>query len=124
MTHPETVYSAVEKLLIHGDLDAAHKKAQLASAQLSSLNIEWAWKFRLIDARVLLRKGKNKEVLALLSEALPSQLATTDIALERTVLQAWAYTSLGLREEANRALLQAQLLSGSNEQSLENNPSL
>ena len=123
MTHPETVYSTVDKLLIHGDLDAAHKKAQLASAQLSSLDVEWAWKFRLIDARVLLREGKNKEVLTLLSEALPSQLATTDVALERTVLQAWAYTSLGLREEANRALLQAQLLSGSSEQSLENNPS-
>jgi CHAT domain-containing protein len=121
--HPEVVYASVEKFLIHGDLDTAHRKAQLASAQFSERNAEWAWKFRLLDARVLLREGRNKEVLSMLSEELPSYLATTDIALERTVLQAWAYTSLGRRNEANQALQQAQLLSDSSQLSAEDKPS-
>ena len=109
--HPDITYAAVEKLVIHGDLTAAHQKAQQASTQLLGQNGEWAWRFRLLDARVLLREGRNKEVLSLLSEMLPSNLITTDIALERTVLQAWAYNSLGRHNEANQALQQAQLLS-------------
>lgn len=91
--------------------------------QLSERNPEWAWKFRLLDARALLREDRNDEVLSILSEALPSRLATTDIALERAVLQTWAYTSLGRRDEANHALQQVQLLLGSNQLSAEDKPS-
>jgi CHAT domain-containing protein len=111
LKHPDVTYAAVEKLVIHGDLTAAHQQAQQASAQLWKQNEEWAWRFRLLDARVLLRQGRNKEVLSLLSEAPPSNLTATDISLERTVLQAWAYTSLGRHNEANQALQQAQRLS-------------
>lgn len=114
----------MEKLLIHGDLDAAHKKASLASAQFSERDPEWAWKFRLIDARVLLREGKNEEVLSMLSTNLPSRFLATDIDFERTVLQAWAYTSLGQRDEAEHALQQAEQLSDSSQSSLESTSSL
>ncbi len=58
----------------------------------------------------------------MLSEPLPASLATSDIALERTVLQAWAYTSLGQHQKATQALQQVELLSG-NGQSNENHPS-
>jgi CHAT domain-containing protein len=108
------VYDKIEQLLIHGDLDEAHRKAQRASALLfSERNADWAWKFRLIDARVLIREGRNLEVLSMLSQAPPSQLATSDIALERAVLQAWAYNSLGLNSQAKLALQQAQRLADS-----------
>jgi CHAT domain-containing protein len=123
VTHPEAVYSVIEKLIIHGDLEAAHQKAQQASANLGQQNAEWAWKFRLLDARALLREGKNEEVLTMLSEALPSYLATTDIGLERVVLQAWAYTSLGRRDESNRTLQDAQRLANTFQLSPEDKPS-
>lgn len=110
VTHPEIAYANDEKLLIHGDLDLAHKRAQLASAQLSQQNAEWSWKFRLLDARVLLREGRNTEALSLLSETPPVELMAADIPLARTVLQAWAYTELGRRQEANHALQLAELL--------------
>ncbi len=123
VTHPEIVYDKVEKLIIHGNLEEAHKKAQTASAQLFPVSPEWAWKFRLMDARVLLREGRNDEVLSMLSAAPPSNLAGGDIALARIVLQAWAYTSMGRRKEANQALLQAEFLSGNNQLPLEDDPS-
>lgn len=108
----------MEKLIIHGDLETAHQKAEQASAQLSRVNnSEWAWKFRLIDARALLREDRSKEVLSMLSQRLPPELEATDIALERAVLQAWAYTSLGRRDEADQALQRAQLLSSRNQES-------
>jgi CHAT domain-containing protein len=123
LKHPDLTYAAVEKLLIHGDLAAAHQKAQQASTQLWGQNGEWAWRFRLLDARVLLREGRNKEVLSLLSEMPPSNLITTDIALERTILQAWAYNSLGRHNEANQALQQAQRLSANGSLARGNEPS-
>jgi CHAT domain-containing protein/Tfp pilus assembly protein PilF len=108
---PQAVYARIESLLIHGNLEQAHQKAQLASEQLSQENSEWSWKFRLLDARVLLREGKNNEVLTMLSmEKLPQSLASSDIALYRAVLQAWAYTYLGRRDEARQALQRAQIL--------------
>jgi len=122
VTHPEIVYDKVEKLIIHGSLEEAHKKAQTASAQLFQVSPEWAWKFRLTDARVLLRESKNKEALSLLSEAPPSYLADKEIPLARTVLQAWAYTSLGLPKDADQALQTADFLSR-NQSSLEDDPS-
>src|SRR5262249_17840700 len=84
---------------------------ELATTQLQNRNPEWAWRFLLLDARVLLREGKNNEVLAMLSQPLPSSLTASDIALERTVLQAWAYTSLGRSDEARQALQLVQSLS-------------
>lgn len=113
----------MEKLAIQGDLVAAHREAEQATAQLQQKNAEWTWKFRLLDARVLLRESKYKEVLSMLSEPLPSNLATSDIALERTVLQAWAYTWLGHHDEAIQALRQIQVLSSNSQSSSENSPS-
>jgi CHAT domain-containing protein len=121
--HPEIVYASVERNLIHGDLKAAQQEAQQASAQLAQQNPEWAWKFRILNARALLREGSNDKVLSMLSAPLPPRLTTTDIALERTLLQAWAYTLMGRRAEANQALQQAQLLSDSSQLSRENSPS-
>ena len=46
----------------------------------------------------------------MLSDDLPSHLAVSDIALERTALQAWAYMSLGRRDETFQALEHAQRL--------------
>jgi CHAT domain-containing protein/tetratricopeptide (TPR) repeat protein len=97
----------VENLAIHGDLDKAHKQASRARIYLEDKNPEWAWKFRLLDAAILVREGKSKEVLTLLSEELPSNLAATDVALERDLLQARVYTLLGQRNDADQMLLRA-----------------
>lgn len=120
--HPEAVYDAVEQLIIHGKLEEAHRKAQAASEQLSQVNPEWSWKFRLTDARALLREGKNDEVLAMLSLTPPFDLDNGDIALARAVLRAWAYTALGRRQEASQSLQQAESISG-NRLPAEKNPS-
>lgn len=101
----------MENLLVQGDFDVAHQRAKAASAQLSQQSIEWAWKFKLLDARALLHEGKSDEVLAMLSKPLPSHLNNSDIALERTVLRAWAYHQQGRRDETTEALQQAELLS-------------
>ncbi|HYK37756.1 CHAT domain-containing protein [Alloacidobacterium sp.] len=75
-----------------------------------------------MDARALLREGKNSEVLSMLSQAPPFDLDGGDIALGRTVLQAWAYNSLGRDKEASQALQQAEHLSGSQVE-IQDNPS-
>lgn len=110
VSHPGTVYTRVEDLAIRGNLDEAHQEASRARAYLRDQNPEWSWKFRLLDAAILIREGKSKEVLSLLSDELPYDLATSDIALERYLLLARVYTSLGRRDQADRALQDAESL--------------
>jgi len=100
----------VENLAIHGDLEKAHQEASRSQTYLQNQNPEWAWKFRLLDAAILVRKGNSREVLTLLSQELPNNLATSDVALERDLLQARVYTSLGQRNEADLALQRAESL--------------
>ncbi|QNI32953.1 CHAT domain-containing protein [Alloacidobacterium dinghuense] len=100
----------MEKLAIQGDLDKAHEEAIRATAGLQDQNPDWAWKFRLLDAAILVREGKGKEVISLLSGDLPTHLAISDIALERILLQARVYASLGQDHEARVALNKADTL--------------
>jgi CHAT domain-containing protein/Tfp pilus assembly protein PilF len=105
---PETLYARVEGLLFHGNLAEAHKEALRSTILFSRTDPEWSWKFRLLDAGVLLREGKNSEALSLLSEEPPYDLAKSDIALSRILLQVFAYTSLGQPDKAKQALSLAE----------------
>lgn len=124
-SRPEVVYARLEQLFTHGDLAQAHAEARHAIGQFSGRSDEWAWKFRLIDASVLLREGRSDEVLSLLSEKPPGKLAESDIGALRILLQAVAYTSLGQQDKARQALEQAQALSQGDQLALESSdPSL
>ena len=101
-------------LFRQGNLAEAHKKAQQATELLSKQNAEWAWKFRLVDASVLLRQGKSSAVLSLLSEEPPPDLGKSDIGIRRILIQVFAYTSLGQRQNADRALRLAETLFADN----------
>ncbi len=123
MENPEALYAHVEGLIIHGDLDQAHKDAQKAIAFFSHRNPEWSWKFRLIDASVFLQEGKNNSALALLSEEPPPILAGSNIALLRKLLQVFAYSSVGQQAKANQLLSEAENLFRNNHLSSNDDPS-
>ena len=73
--------------------------------------------------RALLKQGKYDTALSMLAEALPSQLVTTDIPLERAALQAWAYKKLGKDSESDQAFQEARRLSFDGPDSLNDTPS-
>jgi len=108
--HPERFYAKVQQHFSHGDLDLAHREAQEASEQLADRNPEWALRFRLIDASVLLREGRNDNVLSVLSQQPAGELATSDLALQRILLRAVAYVRLGEKDQASQAIEQATTL--------------
>lgn len=68
--HPDVLYDAAEKLRREGDWPAALAKAEQGvkgwSRQRSG---EWYWKFRLLDAEVLLSQGKLDRALPMLQPA-------------------------------------------------------
>lgn len=121
--HPEETYAAIEKLVVHGELNSALKKAETASAQFSQMSADWNWKFRLLQARILLQQEENEQALSLLIKPLPDTLKNTDIALERVVLQALVYTLLGRRSDADEVLKQVEILAAKNHLPHLDNPS-
>jgi CHAT domain-containing protein len=123
-SHPEITYSNIGDLFIHGNLAKAHEKARKATEQFALKNVEWSWKFRLVDASILLSEGRNHEVLALLSEEPLQSLAKSDIALQRLQLQIFAYAALGQRDQADEAFRRAKLLSADMSFSSANDPLL
>jgi len=98
-------------VLLHGEIDRAHREANLASQYYSSKhNREWYWKFRVLDASALSLGEMSREVLSLLSGDLPESLSNSELAHQKLVLQGLAYARLHKFNEAEQNLQQARAL--------------
>jgi CHAT domain-containing protein/Tfp pilus assembly protein PilF len=71
-------------------LDPALNEADQAYRKYSKKNAELAWRFRVLKAQILVLRGSNEEALSLLSEDLPPQLANTEVAVRRKMVQGLA----------------------------------
>jgi CHAT domain-containing protein len=70
----------------------------------SSRDMEWSWKFRLLDAEIITDQGLSKEVLSLLEPPIPSAIVKRDLSVRRYMLRALAFAHLGFFKEANHNL--------------------
>jgi CHAT domain-containing protein len=114
----QVVHDDVQAHLLRGELTQAQAEAHSAREQFAGYGAEWNWKFRLLEARALVLQGRSNDVLTLLADALPEPLSRGDMAIQRDLQLAMAWTRLGDDARAAKALDEAQLLVGSNHSSL------
>lgn len=112
---PEAVYDDVRQKMHHGQLEAALQEADKAYQKYSGKNLEWAWRFRVEKAHILLLRGSLADAQSLLNEAPPDSLANSDVAVRRKMVQALAHDFSQQFEEAQKDLLDAMRIANPSE---------
>src|ERR1039458_4522179 len=115
---PQKTFDHARDTFVQGNLPLARQEADAGYRRFSRHDHEWAWKFRLLEAEVLLDQGLSKDVLTLLNSALPTPLATGDLAIKQKTLQGSAYVLLGRLVDADRNLNEAQQFSDASHSTL------
>lgn len=110
---PSQAYENVIQKEQSGDLASAQTAADEAERKYESENVEWAWRFRLIKAQILVMRGSYKDSLALLDENVPSAFAHTDLAARRKMVQGLANEYLEHFDESAADLTEADQIVGS-----------
>lgn len=108
---PQKTFDHARHAFIRGDLDTSRSEAKAARKRFSGENEEWNWRFRLLEAEILVSQGQDKDALSLLNAPLPSKLSGGELAIKQQILQASACIPLGRAGEAERFLNSAQQLS-------------
>lgn len=107
-THdPDREFEEAYGAFLHGDLVRAQKAAEAGYRSYSSSNLEEAWKFRVLDARVLSWRGMNEQLLSLLHGELPASLKQTNLDFQKTELEGLAYARLHRYGESESKLSEA-----------------
>ena len=116
---PQKTFDHAQQMLARGDLSNAHTEADAGYQRFIGRDQEWEWKFRLLDAEIVLAQGTSgTDVLSLLEPSPPTQLASGDPAIKRRILQGGANVLLRHFEEADQSLRDAQVLSDRSRSSL------
>jgi CHAT domain-containing protein len=103
-------YDRVLQKTERGQLNDALRDAHDGHRKYSGKNLEWAWRFRVLEAHIQVLRGSSTEALALLNEDLPPMLVATDIAISRKMCQGLAYEYLQRFDEAESSLDEAERL--------------
>jgi CHAT domain-containing protein len=101
-----------------GQLDAALRESDQAVRRYSGKSVEWAWRFRVQKAHVLLLRGSVKAAIELLNEGLPSSLATSDVAVRQKMILGLAHEFSQQYDQAEKELSAAAKLAESYQPSL------
>jgi CHAT domain-containing protein len=103
---PQTLYESAEATFVHGDLAASQRQAEQGYQRFRSSNPEWAWKFRTLEAEVLLWRGMYPQVLPLLRSEPARPLGRTS-TIEVLALEATANARMHEYSEAAKELKEA-----------------
>lgn len=105
---PRAVYDQIDLKISRGELAAAKKDVDLAHKRFGARNIEWNWRFRILDARIFASQSDSSSALAVLSGDLPASLANTDIAVQKLVLEGFAYRTAQDFHRSHEAFVAAE----------------
>ena len=112
LSRPEATYRDAETKFQQGDLIAASQESDAAYKELSERSPEWAWRFRVLEAEILVWRGLNTGALELLQEPPGTNLTNSDIGVRREIIRGLAQCSLQKFDEAEQHLGEAQHLAG------------
>ena len=87
---PSQSYRDVIQKTQSGDLEGALRDAGDDERKYENNNVEWAWRFRVLKAQILVMRGSYNDSLALLNENVPAEFAHTDLAARRKMVQGLA----------------------------------
>lgn len=93
-----------------GDYVRASQDADAAYHEYAVNNPEWAWRFRVLEAEVLVSRGLALDSLALLDAPLPARLQRTEVAVRKEMFEGLADCGLQRFGEADQHLSSAQQL--------------
>ena len=96
----------------YGRLDDALRDVDAACAKYQSDPRIYA-RFRVLKAHVLLLRGSYNDALALLNPDLPPDLADSEVAVHRFMVQGLVYTFLQKYDQAEKPLSKAEALARS-----------
>jgi tetratricopeptide (TPR) repeat protein len=94
-TDPQKTYNKIRGVFLRGDLAQARSEAKKAYDRFSPNDVNWGWRFRLLEADVMATEGENEDVLEILRPELPPSLSSSDLAVRRAMLRALALARLG-----------------------------
>src|SRR5207244_218055 len=103
----EAVLEAIRDEQRRGNLDAALHDADRQYRKFEGHDSEWAWRFRIEKAHILVFQGAYNDALELLTEDLPDFLANSDVAVRRKIVQAIAHDAQQKYDDADRELNEA-----------------
>jgi CHAT domain-containing protein/Tfp pilus assembly protein PilF len=115
---PDRAYQIALLEFERGNLPTAFAEADGGYRQYSSSDEEWAWRFRVLDAEILVWRGLSKDALALLDAPLPLTLSHGDIAIRKPMVEGLADCFLQRFDDAERKLSTAEQLAESNQPDL------
>jgi CHAT domain-containing protein len=104
---PRSEFDHAQQLFLHGDLNLAQPEAERAYRHYSVTDSQWAWRFRVLDARILSWRGMYQDVLQVLNAERPSFLQNTDLDIQRQQLEGLANARLHRFAQAEQELTQA-----------------
>jgi CHAT domain-containing protein len=108
---PQKTYERAWETFVRGDLSLAKTEADAGYRKFAGRDAEWAWKFRLLEAEILLDRGSSQDVLSLLNSSLPTQFTSSNLAVRQMMLQGSAYAQLGRFQDSDQSLKKADALS-------------
>jgi CHAT domain-containing protein len=101
---PEELFQESHQAFIEGNLQQSRDQAQKAYERFRNSDFQWAWKFRLLDARVALWQGRFEDVIKLLESQSPPDAVS---GIPRLAILGVAYVHTRNYPEAARALTTA-----------------
>jgi CHAT domain-containing protein len=111
-------YQTARGAFERGELPSALEAAKSGFEHSGSTDSLWSWRFRVLEAEVLLWQGKSKDCLALLNLYVPPALASDEIAVRQKRLQGLANLYLRNFAEAEPRLKEAEILASKNQPQL------
>jgi tetratricopeptide (TPR) repeat protein len=104
---PEAVYAGIEKEFLSGELAEAHRDSEEAYRRFESNRPDWAARFRLELAQVLIYQGESRDALNLLQESLPRNSAI-ESEVNQKIFRSIAEANLGKFDDAEKTALEAE----------------
>src|SRR5262245_60600408 len=91
---PDAEFRQISEEMRRGQLDVALRDADAALARYEGKNAEWAARFRVQKAHILMFHASYSECLKLLEEPLPPSLSRSDTEVQRKMVQGLAHRYL------------------------------
>jgi CHAT domain-containing protein len=113
MDPPQKAFDKIAGEINHGNLVAALLDVDRAIARYGAKSQEWNWRLRLLKAQILISQSAPKQALKILDGELPAELAKTDIAFRKVLLEGIAYRATQEFEKAEKKLAEAEHLAES-----------
>jgi CHAT domain-containing protein/Tfp pilus assembly protein PilF len=102
--NPQAQFEQTQEIFVRGDLTRAQNQADSAWHYYAGRDPLWAWKFRVLDAKILAWRGMYSEVLPVLSAEFPTSLKDSDLDFQRRELIGATYAGMHKFAEAENIL--------------------